>query len=776
MNTKSSNGAAEGSRDFIREIVARDQASGRYGGRVATRFPPEPNGYLHIGHASAICLNFLVAAENDGTCNLRFDDTNPHTEELHYVDAMKRDIRWLGFEWDEERYASDYFEQLYEFAERLIRKDKAYVDSSSEEEIREARGNVLEPGRAGPHRDRSAEENLDLFRRMREGEFPDGAHVLRAKIDLAHSNMIMRDPVLWRIRHADHYRRGGEWCIYPLYDFTHGLSDAIEDITHSFCTLEFENNREIYDWLLDEVGFEEPRPHQFEFARRNLDYTVMSKRRLLRLVQEGYVAGWDDPRMPTLAAFRRRGVTPEAIRAFAKMVGITKSENRAEISQLEFAIRDDLNRRVPRVMCVLDPLRVVVTNFPDDRVEWLDAPLYPHDVPLEGTRPLPFTRELFIEREDFQEHPERGYRRLAPGREVRLRYGYFIRCDDVVKDDSGQLVELRCTYDPETRGGSASDGRKPDGTIHWVSAAESVPCEARLYDRLFAVPDPEDVGDNEDFTANLNPESLVVRSEARIEPSVVNDPPGSRYQFERLGYFVSDPVDSAPERLVFNRTVTLRDTWSKRGRPSAETEATPVARKPRDEVVHDPEAAALAREREPDEAERFRRYTVLDVSPQDADRLARDPALTGLFEEALEVTGSTARLAAWTVNEVPRAAGEDGSMGALTGAALGRLVDMIEEGSTSARDARTVLALLVERGGDPAALAAEVAGDTVSDPETLRALLSGLVAEHPDRAEAYRSGRTGLFQFFMGQAMQATQGKADPTVLKRLLEETLAGS
>ncbi len=546
-------------RDFVREIVAADLASGKHGGRVATRFPPEPNGLLHIGHAKAICLDFGVAEENGGTCNLRFDDTNPETEEAGYAEAIERDIRWLGFEWSELRHASDYFGKLYDCALRLIGKGSAYVDSLSEEEIRAYRGTVTEPGRASPYRNRPAEESLDLFRRMRAGEFEDGAHVLRARIDMASPNMIMRDPVLYRIRRAHHYRTGSEWCVYPMYDFAHCLSDSIEGITHSLCTLEFANNRAVYDWLLKEVEAPEPVPRQYEFARLNLEYAVVSKRKLLRLVEEGHVSGWDDPRMPTLSGLRRRGATPEAIRAFCRSVGVAKADNRVDAAKLEYAIRDDLNMRVPRVMCVQRPLKVVIANFPRGETDWLDAPLYPHDVPLEGTRPVPFARELLVERRDFMEDPPRRFFRLAPGREVRLRYGYIVRCEEVVKDEAGEVVELRCTYDPATRGGSAPDGRKVRGTVHWVSAEHSRPCEVRLYDRLFRTRDP----DRGDFVAQLNPDSLVVCADARVEPSVADDPPGTRYQFERVGYFVKDRVDSDPERPVYNRTVGLRDSWRK---------------------------------------------------------------------------------------------------------------------------------------------------------------------------------------------------------------------
>ncbi len=541
-------------------MVADDVAVGRFGRAPATRFPPEPNGFLHMGHAKSICLNFGIAKEFGGTCNLRFDDTNPATEDVQYVEAIRNDVHWLGFDWDGEFYASDYFEQLYEIAERLVLLDRAYVDSQNEEQIREGRGTVSTPGIPGPFRNRSVEDNLDLLRRMRAGEFPDGAHVLRAKIDLAHPNMIMRDPLLLRIRHAHHYRRGDAWCIYPLYDFAHGLSDAIEGITRSLCTLEFKDSREIYDWLVREAGYEHP-PQQTEFARLEIDYTVLSKRKLLRLVNEGFVSGWDDPRMPTIAGLRRRGVTPEAIRTFCDTIGVARKPARTELPTFEHAVRDDLNMRVPRVMAVLNPVKVVLTNYPEGQVEELDAPYYPHDVPLEGSRKVPFSREVWIERDDFMDNPPKKFFRLAPGREVRLRYAYLITCQSVVKNDAGEIVEIHCTYDPATRGGDAPDGRRVQGTIHWVSVARGVDAEIRLYDKLFTVPDPD--ADDADFTTLLNPASLVVVHGAKVEPSLVAEGNMvSRYQFERTGYFVKDS-DSTPERPVFNRTVTLRDSWTK---------------------------------------------------------------------------------------------------------------------------------------------------------------------------------------------------------------------
>ena len=548
------------SQDFIREMVSEDAASNRFGRPIATRFPPEPNGFPHIGHVKAIVLNFGIASEFGGRCNLRFDDTNPETEDIRFVEAIKRDIQWLGFQWDAELYASDYFGKLYELGELLVTKGKAYVDSQSTEEIRVNRGTVTSPGKNSPYRDRSPEENLDLLRRMKAGEFSDGTHVLRAKIDMAHPNMVMRDPVLLRIRHAHHYRQGDAWCLYPLYDFAHPLSDAIEGITHSLCTLEFKDNNDIYKWLVHECGFERP-PEQTEFSRLNLEYTVVSKRKLLRLVNAKVVDGWDDPRMPTISGLRRRGVTPEALRDFVTTAGVSRKPQTTELATLEHAIRNDLNMRVPRVMCVVRPLKVVLTNYPEGQVEELDASYYPHDVPKTGSRKVPFSRELYIERDDFMENPPKKFYRLAPGREVRLRYGYFITCTDVVKDASGEVVELRCTYDPATRGGDAPDGRKVQGTIHWVSAPQALTVTLRLYDKLFNDPAPDE--SDQDILELVNPASLEVVTDAKIEPSVARDPIGSRYQFERTAYFISDERESKPGALVFNRTVGLRDSWAK---------------------------------------------------------------------------------------------------------------------------------------------------------------------------------------------------------------------
>jgi glutaminyl-tRNA synthetase len=546
--------------DFIRAIVDEDLASGRHHGRVATRFPPEPNGYLHIGHAKSICLNFGIALERGGVCNLRFDDTNPAKEDIEYVDSIKEDVEWLGFSWSAELYASDYFEQLYQFAVELIKQGKAYVDSLSAEEMRAYRGTLTEPGRNSPYRDRSVAENLDLFARMRADEFPDGAHVLRAKIDMASPNFNLRDPTLYRIRHASHHRTGHAWCIYPMYDYAHPLSDAIEGITHSLCTLEYEDHRPLYDWLVDSL-IEGDKPHQYEFARLNLNYTVMSKRKLLQLVQQGHVTGWNDPRMPTIAGLRRRGYTPESIRDFCGRIGVAKKENVIDMAQLEHSVREDLNLRAPRVMTVLRPLKVVITNYPEGQSEDVDVINNPEDASA-GTRKVPFSRELYIERDDFMENPPKKFFRLSPGKEVRLRCAYFITCVEVVKDSSGEITELRCSYDPATRGGDAPDRRRVKATLHWVSAADAVPVEVRLYERLFSVEDPEGAPEGKTFLDYLNPSSLEVLSGAKAEPSLAGARVGTRVQFERLGYFCVDS-DSRPGALVFNRTVSLRDAWAK---------------------------------------------------------------------------------------------------------------------------------------------------------------------------------------------------------------------
>jgi len=547
--------------DFIRKIIVEDNKTGKFDGRVHTRFPPEPNGYLHIGHAKSICLNFSLAKEFGGKCNLRFDDTNPTKEEMEYVESIKEDVAWLGFKWDDLFFASDYFPQLYEWAVKMVQDGNAYVCDLTNEQMRQHRGTLTEPGKNSPFRERRVEENLDLLERMKAGEFPDGSRTLRAKIDMAHPNLNMRDPVMYRILHARHHRTGDAWCIYPMYDFTHGQSDSIERITHSICTLEFENHRPLYDWYLKTLDIY--RPQQIEFARLNLSYTLMSKRRLLELVREKYVSGWDDPRMPTICGLRRRGYTPESIRAFCERIGVSKYNALIDVSWLEEALRQDLNRRALRVMAVLRPLRVVIENYPEGKVEQLDAVNNPEDESA-GKRKVPFSRELYIEQDDFMEEAPKKFYRLAPGREVRLRYAYFLKCEKVIKDEkTGAITELRCTYDPETLGGSAPDGRKVKGTIHWVSAAHAVDAEVRLYEHLFTKEEPDDVEEGRDYKDNLNPNSLETLTHCKLEPSLASAKSGDRFQFERVGYFCVDPVDSTPEHSVFIRTVTLRDTWAK---------------------------------------------------------------------------------------------------------------------------------------------------------------------------------------------------------------------
>lgn len=753
--------------DFIRQIIAEDNRTGKYDGYVITRFPPEPNGYAHIGHAKAICLNFGIALEHEkGRCHLRFDDTNPETEDAEYVQAFINDVKWLGFDWGEHLYyASDYFEQMYQYAEELIRKGLAYVDSSTPDEISDARGTITQPGRPTRYRDRSIEENLDLFRRMRAGEFPDGAHVLRGKIDLTSTNMLMRDPIFYRIRHASHYRTGDQWCIYPLYDYAHPLEDAIEGVTHSLCTLEFDNNREVYDWLVENTSVPS-RPRQYEFARLAVDYMMTSKRKLLQLVNEGAVSGWDDPRMPTIAGLRRRGVTPEALRNFCEMVGVSKANSKVDIAKLEYAIRDDLNQRVPRVLAVLRPLRVVITNYPADQVEEIEAPYYPHDVPLAGSRKLPFARELFIDADDFMEDPPNDYFRLAPGREVRLRYAYIIRCNEVIKDAADNVAELRCTYDAATDGGAAAAGRSVKGTIQWLSAAHAVACEVRLYDRLFSAADPDE---GEDFRKNLNPNSLIVLDNAYVEPSIRNDRPGSRYQFERIGFFCSDSVDSTADRLVFNRTVTLRDTWAKVTGAQKIDEGRPDRKKPKPAIQQQP----TAKPRELNET--GRRYVAQhELDEIEADVLSRDPVTARFFETAI-TNGARARaVAKWIINELPRELkGRAINELPFTPAQFAALVELVENGVISGAAGKEVLAIMAESGGAPAEIVERRGLRQISDANELKPIITEVVAANPDKAAAYRNGKTGLLGFFVGQVMSRTGGRANPELVKEIIEKQL---
>lgn len=771
--------AAPTHRDFIRDIIRSDMEQGTYGGKVVTRFPPEPNGTLHIGHAKSIILNFGVAEEFGGRCHLRFDDTNPTTEDVEYVEWIKEAICWLGYDWQEHLYfASDYFEQLYQFAEKLILMGDAYVDSLNEEEIREYRGTITEPGRKSPYRKRSVAENLEFFRRMRAGEFADGAHVLRAKIDMASPNMIMRDPILYRIRHARHYRKGEAWCIYPLYDFAHPLSDGIEGVTHSICTLEFENNRAVYDWLVDRL-IDPPQPRQYEFARLNLDYTVMSKRKLLKLVQEGYVSDWDDPRMPTLMGMRRRGITPDAIKAFGRRIGVAKVNSRVEIDLFEHVVRDDLNYRSPRVMAVLRPLKVVISNYPQGQEEWIEAPHWPRDIPKQGSRNLPFAGEVYIEQDDFAEDPPKGFKRLAPGREVRLRHAYVIRCDEVIKDATGTIVELHCSYDPASRDAKPV-GRKVHGTIHWVSTRHAVPAEVRLYDRLFTVPNPDAAAEGQSFIDFLNPESLVVLSDARVEPSVLDDPEDMRYQFERQGYFIRDAVDSRPQALVFNRIITLRDTWAKkrapasvprpraRQAPAAEPErvaGTLSAERQKQRQAHPALAAAYERLRQG-----------YKLNEQDADVLTGDETTYDFFAAALAVHPAPQSVANWITN-VLLGEWKDRPLSevSFSAAHFGQLVALVDDHFISTNIGKQVLAEMLRTGLDAKSIIAAHGWRQIDDSAALLPIIEAIIEQNAAKVAAYRSGKTGLLGFFMGQVMRQTQGKANPQLVQRLLQDKLVG-
>ncbi len=767
--------------NFLRDVVDADLAAGRHS-TVVTRFPPEPNGFMHIGHAKAIWVNYGIARDYGGRFRLRFDDTNPETEEARYVAAIERDIAWLGCDWEKPtRHASDYFDFMYDAAVTLVRKGLAYVDDQTQEEIAAGRGTIKEPGTASPFRERPAAENLDLLARMKASEFPDGSRVLRAKIDMAAPNLLLRDPILYRIRHARHHRTGDAWCIYPLYDFAHCLEDACEGVTHSFCSLEFETRRALYDWILDNALEGEAlarRPHQYEFARLNLPYTVMSKRKFIRLVAEGHVCGWDDPRLPTLAGLRRRGVTPEAIRDFCDMIGVARSNSVVDVGKLEYCLREDLNARCPRVLCVLRPLEVLVTTWEEGAAEEIDAPYWPRDVPREGSRTITFTRRIYVDRDDFRESPPKGWHRLAPGREVRLRHGYVIRVDDVEKDAAGNVVRLLCSHDPATRSGQVV-GRKVRGTVHWVSAEHSLPCEVRLYDRLFAVAEP---GAERDFVLDLDPRSLVIVESARIETSMKDAAPGSRYQFERTGYFVVDEGDSAPGALVFNRIVTLRDTWAKVERKAARTapqravtERPPTAAEPAAPRTTIGEDRVRARAASAVLAAAFGRYTTeLGISAEDADRLTGDEALVAFVDAALAVHPNGPAVAKWTVNELLRELKDrTASELPLGGAAFGRFVALAESDALTAAAAKDVLATMIRDGGEAEAIAAARGLRQMTDEDALAALVEDVLAAHPDEVARYRDGKTSLLGFFMGQVMKASRGNAKPALVKPLLAARL---
>lgn len=744
------------SKDFLRTIVEEDLKSGKYK-EIITRFPPEPNGFPHIGHAKSICINFGIARDYQGHCNLRMDDTNPTTEDMRYVEALKDAVQWLGFNWaDKVYFASDYFPKIYDYAVKLIKMGKAYVDSLNEEEIREYRGTVMQAGKRSKFAERSIEENLDLLERMKNGEFKDGEHVLRAKIDMSAANMKMRDPLLYRIRHAHHFRTGDEWCIYPMYDFAHCLSDYIEGVTHSICTLEFENNRDIYDWVLDALELTPPRPYQYEFARLGMNYTVMSKRKLLELVNGNHVNGWDDPRLPTIAGYKRRGYTPESILNFCDQIGIAKANSMVDVAQLEFCIRDDLNTKVPRVMCVLDPLKITIENYKGD--EEIDASYYPHDVPKEGSRKLPFSREIYIERDDFMENPPAGYYRLTPEQPVRLKHAYIISCKEVIKDANGTIIEIKAAYYPDSKSGLDTSGIKVKSAIHWVSAKHAKAVEVRLYERLYSSEAPEGLED-------LNLDSLHVIKNAFVEPAVITEKPDERFQFERQGYFYADPVDYTDEKPVFNKIVGLKDSWAKK---TEVTESTPKPEAKKLSIVE----GVVAPMSESEQAH-FDTYTKeLGLNHEIANILARDAGLSHFYEETLCFFNSPVSLANIVTNEVAR---ELKSSSALNFSAkeIAELIKMIDEGTISNKIAKQVFEEMVKTGKNPKAIVETCGLVQISDPKMLQPLIDEVIAKNPDNVAKYKAGNTNLFGFFVGQVLKNSGGKANPTVVNELVSEKL---
>jgi glutaminyl-tRNA synthetase len=743
------------SKDFLRLQVEEDLKSGKYE-KVVTRFPPEPNGFPHIGHAKSICINFGIANDYDGVCHLRMDDTDPTKEETKYVEALKDAVEWLGFDWEGGvRYTSDYFPKLYEYAVELIKMGKAYVDSLNEEEIREYRGTVTQAGRRSIYASRSIEENLDLFERMKKGEFGDGEHILRAKIDMSSPNMKMRDPLLYRIRHASHFRTKDAWCIYPMYDFAHCLSDSIEGISHSICTLEFENNRELYDWILDTLGLTTKRPYQHEFARLGINYTVMSKRKLLELVESGKVSGWDDPRMPTIAGYKRRGYTPESIINFCDSIGIAKANSTVDVAQLEHAIRDDLNTKAPRVMAVLHPLKVTLTNYQGS--ETIDAPYYPEDISKEGSRPLPFGSTLYIDRADFSEHPPKGYYRLTPTQPVRLKHAYIIACQEIIKDDNGDIIEIKATYYPNSKSGEDHSGIKVKSAIQWVEATSAKGAEVRLYERLFQSEAPEGIED-------LNLNSLHILSNALIEPSIIDAPKSERFQFEREGYFYADPIDSTPTHPVFNKIVGLKESWQKSKKP----------RQPRQKAQPKPtqidgEVTPLS----PQQEEQFKHYTALNLNAEVANTLARDAKLSQFFQEALESLPSPIALANIITNEVAREFKKQSRV-SFDASMIAELVAMVEEESISNKIAKEVFEEMVASGERPKAIVETKGLTQISDPAIIAPLIDEIIAKNPHNVAKFREGNKKLLGFFVGQVLKATRGKANPKVVNQLLAQKLS--
>jgi glutaminyl-tRNA synthetase len=748
-------------KDFLRAIVDKDLQSGKYN-KVVTRFPPEPNGFPHIGHAKSICINFGIAKDFEGFCNLRMDDTNPTTEDTKYVEALKDAVEWLGFKWgnDTVYYTSDYFPKIYEYAVQLIKMGKAYVDSINEEEMREYRGTVTQAGKRSKYANRTIEENLDLFERMKNGEFKDGEHVLRAKIDMSAANMKMRDPLLYRIRHAHHFRTQNDWCIYPMYDFAHCLSDYIEGVTHSICTLEFENNRDIYNWVLDELNLTPPRPYQHEFARLGINYTVMSKRKLLELVNGNYVSGWDDPRMPTIAGYKRRGYTKESILNFCDQIGIAKANSMVDVSQLEFCIRDDLNTKAPRVMAVLDPIKVTIENY--EGIEEIEASYYPHDVPKEGSRKIPFSNEVYIERDDFSEKPVKGYNRLTLEQPVRLRHAYIITCKEVIKDSDGNIIEIKAEYNPNSKSGSDTSGIKVKSAIQWVDAKTAKKIEVRLYDRLYKNEAPEGLED-------LNPSSLTIIKNAYVEPAVISDKADERFQFERQGYFYADPIDYSDENPVFNKIVGLKDSWAKKTKTEEKVvEKVLVKQEAKKEVV-----VGVEQEMSDTQKALFEKYTsTLGLNNEVSNILARDEELSKFYEEALAELNSPVAIANIVANDVAKELKQSDKLN-FDAKQIAQLVKMIDEEIISSKIAKQVFEEMVNSGENPNKIVEEKGLVQITDINVILPIIDEVIAKNPDNVEKYKAGNQKLFGFFVGQVLKATDGKANPKVVNELVIKQL---
>ena len=749
------------SKDFLRTIVEEDLKSNKYK-EIITRFPPEPNGFPHIGHAKSICINFGIARDYNGYCNLRMDDTNPTTEDTKYVEALKDAVQWLGFDWGKNvYYTSDYFPKIYDYAVELVKMGKAYVDSLNEEEIKEYRGTVTQAGKRSIYAERSVEENLDLLDRMKKGEFKEGEHILRAKIDMSAANMKMRDPLLYRIRHAHHFRTGDEWCIYPMYDFAHCLSDYIEGVSHSICTLEFENNRDIYDWVLDTLNLTPPRPYQHEFARLGINYTVMSKRKLLELVNGNYVSGWDDPRLPTIAGYKRRGYTPESILNFCDQIGIAKANSMVDVSQLEFCIRDDLNKKAPRVMCVLDPLKVTIENYEGN--ESIDAPYYPHDVPKDGSRKIPFSKEVYIEREDFMENPPKEYNRLTLDQPVRLRHAYIITCKEVIKDENGNIVEIKAEYHPDSKSGQDTSGIKVKSAIQWVDVKEAKKIEVRLYDRLYSCEAPDGLED-------LNPDSLHIIKNALVEPAVITDKVDERFQFERQGYFYADPIDYTDENPVFNKIVGLKDSWAKKTKVVEEKVTSTPMPEVKKVVVHG-EAEPLNEKQKA----LFEKYiNEFKLNSEVSNILARDEVLSSFYEEALSQLNSPIAIANIVANDVAKELKEK-ELNELkfTPSQIAQLVKMIDEEIISTKIAKQVFEEMSKSGLNPTKIVEDKGLIQISDPSIILPIIDEIISKNSDNVEKYRAGNTKLLGFFVGQVLKNTGGKANPQVVNELVEKQL---